>query len=379
MQGICTYINDNGKTLRFRIEAQSSRSWIGFGINKGESGMSDAEIFVVEGDGTTVTLTHRYSTGYFLPPVIDEPLIVLQNATWANLNGMLIVTFDRIKQPPAGSVNVLSISPTASQNVIFAWGSRSFGYHGSNRVSSSAVLLTTRNAYSTQPVSTIPASNNTSNITSSGDWISPLRVSHGATMVAAWAVFAPASIIVARYFKSTLGIWWFRGHVALSGFGTVGCTIVGFGLALYVTGPNDHFGIDSTLGGTHKILGLTVFILVLLQLFLGTLIDRLFNPGRTSIPWYDKLHWSLGRVVALAGIANVWTGLFYYSQTFAVGFSNGWFYALGAWLVLVLMVKVFLEAKAVPDAHVQGDIVVEKATTKSENQPVSPNSTALDL
>ncbi|KAI8806065.1 hypothetical protein BJ742DRAFT_818269 [Cladochytrium replicatum] len=358
-----------GQSIRFRLEAPSTRGWIGFGIDRDAGGMDNSEMFVVESSSGVVTVTHRYATRSFLPPVIGEPLAVLANGTGSNMTGKLVATFDRVKQPPSGSTTVLQISPTQMQNVIFAWGSGPFAFHGSNKLVSRAMLLSSSNAYVqpgsniTNPKPSLPANVTDSPSDLSGlesgaadDWETRYQISHGALMVTAWGAFAPASIIVARYFKSIFGMWWFRIHMALSYAGAFGCTVAGFGIALKVTGPNGHFAVDSALGGTHRILGLVVVVLVGVQLFLGIIIHKLFNPARTSIPWHDKMHWYLGRLVFVAGIANVWTGLVYYSQD-ALYFLNWWFYMLGAWMVAILLVIGVLEVKLGPGSRM---IVGEK-------------------
>ncbi|KAI8806066.1 hypothetical protein BJ742DRAFT_855499 [Cladochytrium replicatum] len=132
------------------------------------------------------------------------------------------------------------------------------------------------------------SSDSTAADSGSTDWI--YQIWHGALMVAAWVLFAPLSIVVARYFKSKLGIWWFRSHIIFALLGAFGCTVAGFGLALYVTRPDGHFEIDSALGGTHR-------------------------------------------------DADV--------------FSSGWYYALGAWMVVVFALMGVLEAKVSAENHVQ--------------------------
>lgn len=123
---------------------------------------------------------------------------------------------------------------------------------------------------------------------------------HGILMFVAWYLLCSSGIFVARFMKARLGIWWFRVHFGLFGLAIL-LTVTGF-VIIYM-GESWHF---HTL---HSYIGLFILIFSFCQGLLGIGIDRLFNPNRESIPWYDKAHWWLGRVLYFLAIVNMFLGL----------------------------------------------------------------------
>jgi sorbitol-specific phosphotransferase system component IIBC len=81
---------------------------------------------------------------------------------------------------------------------------------------------------------------------------------------------------------------------------------------------------------------LVVFILAILQVFLGVVIDKLFEPGREAIPIQDIVHWWLGRLIFLLALVNIFIGLVYYTSTsFVIAFV--------VWCVFVIVLMVFFQ------------------------------------
>ncbi|KXN68383.1 hypothetical protein CONCODRAFT_31623, partial [Conidiobolus coronatus NRRL 28638] len=128
---------------------------------------------------------------------------------------------------------------------------------------------------------------------------------HGVLMFLGWNLMPYLGILAAGPFKKVLGVWWFRIHVALLGFAGPALVLGGFVLVIIANG-NAHFR------GPHSIIGLLTVILQALQIVLGVVIDRLWNPERTSIPWYDKLHWYGGRVLFVLAQVTIVLGLLLY-------------------------------------------------------------------
>ncbi|KAL2913505.1 hypothetical protein HK105_206965 [Polyrhizophydium stewartii] len=143
---------------------------------------------------------------------------------------------------------------------------------------------------------------------------------HGIILVVAWLVCPAAGIFIARYLKFALGVWWFRLHVFFLFVGTGLLTIAGIVLIyLYKAPPH--------LENPHEILGFTVGIAMLLQIILGVVSDRLFDPKRTSTPIQDILHWWMGRIVVVLAIVNLFLGLNLYGQDYPL--DKGYLIALG--------------------------------------------------
>lgn len=76
-------------------------------------------------------------------------------------------------------------------------------------------------------------------------------------------------------------------------------------------------------------IGLALLILCSFQVVGGFVIDRLFNPNRTSIPWWDKAHWWMGRLTVVAALVNIPLGIVLYSKTSTVSMSMVWFVSYG--------------------------------------------------
>jgi hypothetical protein len=65
--------------------------------------------------------------------------------------------------------------------------------------------------------------------------------------------------------------------------------------------------------GGHRIIGLIVFILSIIQPILGGLNVYMYNPKRTRIPIFpDQIHRFNGGILALLALANIWLGLSLY-------------------------------------------------------------------
>ncbi|KAJ3036655.1 hypothetical protein HDV00_002479 [Rhizophlyctis rosea] len=92
------------------------------------------------------------------------------------------------------------------------------------------------------------------------------------------------------------------------GITTVFTTISFILITLYVTPP--HF----ERSGGHRPIGLLILIGMYIQVALGYFINYMFDINRTSIPWWDKLHWWLGRGLFLLAVINIYLGLDLYSN-----------------------------------------------------------------
>ena len=78
---------------------------------------------------------------------------------------------------------------------------------------------------------------------------------------------------------------------------------------------------------------------VFLQSLHGIIIDRLWNPKRTTVPWYDKLHWYMGRGLFLVGLVNIPLGLVLMNDlgedisTLIWVVLGVWYFALGLFFI----------------------------------------------
>jgi hypothetical protein len=124
---------------------------------------------------------------------------------------------------------------------------------------------------------------------------------HGILMTFAWCVAPYIGVFIARYLKDVLGVWWYRLHVALMLGGSGMVSVAALVLKILYTKP-PHF---TTL---HQRMGLALEAALVLQIVLGFVSNALWKPTRTTIPWWDQLHWWLGRVCLGLGVVVVSLG-----------------------------------------------------------------------
>jgi len=127
-----------------------------------------------------------------------------------------------------------------------------------------------------------------------------LRAAHGFLMFFAWGFLLPLGSGVARWAKK-FG-WWFNIHRLLQSVGVL-ATVAAFVLAVEFS--TSHFDTP------HKIIGLTVLCLSLIQPPLGILADKWFSLNRDGTPVFpDYVHWFFGWSAVILGLINVAIGLF---------------------------------------------------------------------
>ena len=159
---------------------------------------------------------------------------------------------------------------------------------------------------------------------------------HGIMMTISWFVLPVIGIYIARYLKS-LGHTWFILHASLMSM-TFLISLTSFVLIILYRYP-PHFESDLLLNNAHTKIGLTVIIAMFFQIILGIIIHLLYNPERTIIPWYNKLHWYFGKLLVLLAMCNVIIGIYVYN-TFDTNLYVGYYY--GIYIVLGLIVLTFI-------------------------------------
>ncbi|KAI9222824.1 hypothetical protein BC828DRAFT_4583 [Blastocladiella britannica] len=133
---------------------------------------------------------------------------------------------------------------------------------------------------------------------------------HAICMASAWGFLAYMGAFVARFLKTRLGKWWFPAHWGIMAMVAV-LSIAGT-VAMYL--GRGFVALDSV----HGIAGSVVLVVMLLQIILGIVIDRMYDSGRTSIPGRDKAHWVIGYTLAIGGPASVLLGLLEYEASSAL-------------------------------------------------------------
>ncbi|TPX68084.1 hypothetical protein SpCBS45565_g03379 [Spizellomyces sp. 'palustris'] len=365
----CVYSNNIGNNkVRIRVEFPKEFGWVGFGIG---TSMDAADVMMAYpvSNGQNVAITRRTASGHRLPTLNPtQDLQIIANSTGIfTINNVqtYVVTFDRSITSPGNNLPAIQ---SASQGFIWA------GYVGAPPTSATTVPRHTARGTTTGNLvdgstafSGAQPNGTTSNVVhDAAANTGTLIQAHGVLMFLGWVVLAPMAIVIARFFKPTLGVWWFRLHWALMLLAAGVFTYVGFGLVYHVVGVKgeSHFNVKGN--GAHVVFGLLIIILSAPQLALGWIIDRLFNPTRNYIPWWDKVHWWLGRIVFLLALINIPFGIALYNDGEEV--KRTWPYVVfGALCVLWVGVFAYLQFRVGQKHHVEEEDKFEAQGLKNDS------------
>ncbi|WVR06275.1 hypothetical protein IAU60_003305 [Kwoniella sp. DSM 27419] len=308
-------------------------------------------------DGS-ITLSQRIASGHVMPTVVNSPdrkASLLTSSSFANSSSTSI-TFTIPSSSSSGSLNKTAL--------IWAWSKQN---PGSSSVSATIQQHLASGSANLALLATLPSGSSSSSGTASSDptgttGTSPSGTSrsNGGTIVdndasttqshnvliahvvcGALATMAilPIGIIVPRLGRGlTTGRWWFPVHGAMNG-------LLGFGLitaAFAIAVSQFPGGIVST----HRKLGLTLFILAIVQTCLGVFTHfykrtHKFQQASGRGP-SNYIHVVLGLVVVGLGFGVVWTGI---DQEWAastgygtpsVGWKAGWGVVVGLTLLVYL-------------------------------------------
>ncbi|KAI9101734.1 hypothetical protein DFS34DRAFT_428219 [Phlyctochytrium arcticum] len=334
----CVYANKiSDSEVMFRFEFPKSLGWVALGAG---SSMSSADVMMITPtpDGKTVSITSRTATRHGVPALnpSQDDFRIQANATGLltiNNEEKYVATFIRSTTPGQNSAPAITAAtqpfiwagyagqPPANANTIPRHTAR--GVTNINVMDNSMAFIGASTTDTSKADSDAAASTNTA----------AMIQAHGVILFIAWLIMVPGAILVARFYKAQLGVWWFRFHWAALLLAAV-LTYIGFGLAFRVVQVKGAGHIDVNTSGAHVAIGLLVLIITPLQMILGVVIDRLWSPTRTYIPWHDRLHWWLGRIVGILGIVNLPLGMALYNKLYGEDLSAG----LKAWPFVVFAI-----------------------------------------
>ncbi|KAJ3204423.1 hypothetical protein HDU67_009536 [Dinochytrium kinnereticum] len=300
-----TVVRDATTNLATFIVQSTYTGYTAIGI--GSRIMAGATIYVAWPNGSGgYTLSQRTSTGYTVPAF---------SAT-QGIDSVAMPSDPSVVKPLAGAVmqfaftrpatNDTSGAPSVSVSgaTDFIWAGFSGSVPPTTAASASFPKHATGNYGSFQiDVSKVGTTSTGSAVASQYD-VQQMRMLHGVFMFIGWAVLPYIGIFVARYMKDRMGHAWYLTHMGIMIGGVGICTLVGLVLIeLPVVGAR-FFSTYHGIFGT--VLALAIFPL---QCALGFISNHLWSPNRTSIPWWDQLHWWLGRVSVLASVPIMYFGL----------------------------------------------------------------------
>jgi hypothetical protein len=296
----CLYGRPVDDRVLFTIHSSAS-GWAGVGLG---STMRNADMYIFwknsSGDGYTVS--RRISDGVLMPKYNDDlgqisvsPLDV-PSPEWAQLS----VSFS------------LPISDNLSGKTDFIFGHSNFSVENPDSPQSTFSKHNKKGKIS--GIDFLSKNTTLSNVVPdenvNGDKTHLIIQIHGILMLFAWSISPFIGIFVARYMKKALGVWWYRIHVFLMLFVTGVFTLSAFALIYSFS------QVPLLSSGIHGKMGLIIIMTMILQIILGFICNALWSKDRVSIPWYDKAHWWIGRIVTILGIINVSFGIKLYTQMF---------------------------------------------------------------
>ncbi|KAI0239464.1 hypothetical protein L0F63_003503 [Massospora cicadina] len=264
---VCIDIEPKGANFEFVMSGPSNTSYMAVGIG---TTMANSDMYLGWFKKQQAYVSWRRSKGHSLQPELN-PAPNLIASDFKNMT----ITF----QIPQSSVK---LSTTDANDMIWAFSndeSQADGKLGRHTDRGSL-------RYSFQgPVAQGP---------------SPAILWHGALMLIAWLILPALAIFTARFLKNRLGPRWLTLHQSAF-FSAALLAVISIILVAVKNG--------NVLDNPHAALGLLVMILFGIQIAIGVVIDKLWSPGRRSVPWQDKVHWWVGRSLFLLAIANIFYGI----------------------------------------------------------------------
>ncbi|CAG8459603.1 11737_t:CDS:2 [Diversispora eburnea] len=272
-----TLPSSSSDVVKFKMVAPSTVGWIAVGI--GSSMIGSYMVMAWPTTTNTVAISQRIAYSYSIPAVTTSQSDITVDTSSGVSNGQFIVSFSR----PATVVN----STVTSSTTAFIWGMQS----------------TTRPE--DNPSTTVIAKHDSiGRITLTGglSTYDKYIISHGLIMFLTWGLIVPGAIFIARFARNVIPQGWFRLHWGIQLFLAAPLLVIGLLLAIGA-------GVKFNPGNTHEMLGVILIGLFFGQLTLGWIHHKLYDSSRKYIPWWTKLHWWWGRIIALLGFVQITLGL----------------------------------------------------------------------
>jgi hypothetical protein len=374
--------NSTANLVYFTVISSVS-GWAGLGIGSTQMTGSTMYIGWRNSSGNGITFSQRSDNGRSLPTYNSNGLATLVSALPTSLNTIIttsttstttssisnpviVYTFSRplngTQVSTSSSNGGATISTTGRTN--FIWGVGSTSPSGSE-TNNPAASFSRHNDYgsfsmdlskfgATQSTTTTTTTTTAKVSTDSGYDYNTLITLHAVLLFVGWGVLPYIAIFIARYLKDRLGHLWYQLHTGIMIFGVGLFSIGGLVCVQLLVGGQDEPRFFTSLHGT---LG-TVLVLMLypVQVGLGFVSNRLWSPERVSVPWWDKVHWWLGRLSVVLSLVVFGLGLR------LGGYGVGW-YAL-VYVIVALGVSVIVVGEVVLGVvhHVGGGKKEEMST-----------------
>eukprot|EP00835_Amoeboradix_gromovi_P006143 NODE_671_length_5354_cov_0.091722.p1 type:complete len:352 gc:universal NODE_671_length_5354_cov_0.091722:53-1108(+) len=300
--GVCYTMAQSDGLLQVKIDTTIS-GWVGLGVGSSMQG----DVYVFWKVGNQVILSSRQSSNQLNTPSINaNPNVKITNSV-ITTNGFS-VTFTRAISTTGGYTTPVTnkfmaayrSGAISSTDPSYRYAEHSFK---SNFVYTVPVLYA-NNTSSTNTTDITNTGNNENTLiggdsssTTSSEIYSTL---HGYFMIFSWLFCIPMADLISRFGKdSKLGAKWYPLHKILNISAFIATTIA---LVLICIDKNNVVFTDTNF--FHPFIGSIMYGLVVLQIVLGVYINKKYDHARTSIPWYDKMHWGMGYMLLFLGYTN---------------------------------------------------------------------------
>ncbi|KAJ3031137.1 UNVERIFIED_CONTAM: hypothetical protein HDU68_006268 [Siphonaria sp. JEL0065] len=306
-------------------------------IGFGASTMAGATMYVGWINGGSVVLSQRTASGHVTPTAISgTPDFSSPQSTLAT--GVIALTSAKISL--SFKIPVSEISTTGPTSCIY---SISDSPPSTPSDPTSSIAQHTSSQYGSFQLDLTKSGASIGGTTSSNAAL--FKLIHGILMFLAWGVFPFLGVFVARYMKAKLGHTWYIIHL---------CSMIG---GVFLLSAAGMVVIELTVTGqrfitsTHGIVGTVItFGFLPLQIALGFVANHLFSLEREKVPWWDQMHWWVGRLVMLAALVNIYLGLTAYSAGIMwVGIYIGWV------VIMFIILGVGQYIFGGPSHHVKGN------------------------
>ncbi|KAI9291822.1 hypothetical protein K502DRAFT_336124 [Neoconidiobolus thromboides FSU 785] len=285
--------------VEFTIKYPKDFGWVGIGFGLW---MASADMYVVwKNKDNSFTLSDRYGVGNYEPMADKQQDLVLNtNKTSYNYeqtNNNNVVVFRRLKDTKDKDDELYTNKTTS-----FLWAYCKT-LPNTSKVDATIDLHDNFGKFELDIFSGKAIGGSGGGIKTTSNLV------HGVLLFLGWNIFPYLGILCAGPLRNRFGKLWFKLHVSL--LGVIAPLFIISGIILAIVMANTaHFS------NAHEILGLLIFVLMFIQLILGVAIDRLYNPDRLAVPWYDKLHWYFGRILFLLAQINIILGLITWDPNF---------------------------------------------------------------
>ncbi|KAJ3194838.1 hypothetical protein HK101_001787 [Irineochytrium annulatum] len=298
--GICIDAIKSDTTVTFVVQCTKA-GWAGIGI--GSNVMAGSSIYVGYGSNS-VTISQRVGVGHSAPSIASSPSFTTVAVPATNVTPMPGVKIAFAFSRPVADTTY-PISTSGATNFIFAYSNTP----PSDTTSTSASIVQhdggSYGAFSLDLSKAGFVNGSSSNPFGSYD-VNQMRLIHGCLMFIGWGVLPYIGIFIARYMKDRLGHMWYLLHMGIMLFGVGACTAGGLVCIELVTLSPRFFSSAGIHGIMGTLLALGIFPL---QVILGFVANHMWRPDREGIPWWDQMHWWLGRLAAVGSIVILYLGL----------------------------------------------------------------------